>query len=104
MAKPMVVTLPFALLLLDFWPLNRCLGKKWSALVLEKAPFFLLSAVASAISFLVQREGGAVDAAMPISYRISNAMIACVRYLGKIFWPVDLAFFIPIPSTGQRSW
>jgi len=105
MAKPMVVTLPFALLLLDFWPLRRmfssALDSKLSALkplVLEKFPLFLLSAAACAITFLVQREGGAVDAVMPIAYRLSNAIIACVRYLGKIFWPVDLAFFYPHPQ------
>ena len=105
MAKPMVVTLPFALLLLDFWPLRRMSssgrGPKLlvlKPLVLEKLPFFLLSAAASAITFIVQREGGAVDAALPISYRVSNAMIACVRYLGKIFWPTDLTFFYPHPQ------
>ncbi len=105
MAKPMVVTLPFALLLLDFWPLRRmfssALKSQLSVLkpvLLEKLPFFLLSAAASAVTFMVQREGGAVDAALPISYRISNAMIAYVRYLGKIFWPTDLAFFYPHPQ------
>ena len=97
MAKPMVVTLPFALLLLDFWPLARWRQRKWTALVLEKWPFFLLSAAACAITFLVQRQGGAVDAAMPMTYRLSNALIACMRYLGKLFWPVDLSFFYPLP-------
>ena len=97
MAKPMVVTLPFALLLLDFWPLARWRQRKWTALVLEKWPFFLLSAAACAITFLVQRQGGAVDAAMPMTYRLSNALIACMRYLGKLFWPVNLSFFYPLP-------
>lgn len=97
MSKPMIVTLPFVLLLLDFWPLARWRQQQWSVLVLEKAPFFLLSAIASAVTFFVQREGGAVDAVMPIPYRLSNALIAGVRYLGKLFWPVDLAFFYPLP-------
>ncbi len=98
MAKPMVVTLPFVLLLLDFWPLARWRQKQWSALVLEKFPFFLLSVAASAITFCVQREGGAMDVALPITYRLANAVVACVRYLGKLFWPVDLAFFYPHPQ------
>ena len=98
MAKPMVVTLPFALLLLDFWPLARWRRTKWSTLVLEKTPFLLLSAVASAITFGVQREAGAVDAVLPITYRLSNALVAYVRYLGKLFWPSDLSFFYPLPS------
>ena len=97
MSKPMIVTLPFALLLLDFWPLARWRQTKWRALVLEKSPFLLLAAIASIITFVVQREGGAVDAVLPMTYRLGNALIADVRYLGKIFWPVDLAFFYPLP-------
>ena len=98
MAKQMVVTLPFVLLLLDFWPLTRWPQKKWSVLVLEKIPFFLLSASASAITFFVQREAGAMDVALPIAGRIGNAVIGYVRYLGKLFWPADLAFFYPHPQ------
>jgi tetratricopeptide (TPR) repeat protein len=98
LAKPMVVTLPFALLLLDFWPLARWRQKRWPTLVLEKSPFFLLSAAASAITFIVQRASGAMDAVLPIADRLGNALIAYVRYLGKIFWPVDLEFFYPHPQ------
>lgn len=104
MSKPMLVTWPFVLLLLDFWPLRRMGDATHNfrlatlrGLVLEKLPFLLLSAVASAITFVVQREAGAVDVVMPMSYRLSNAIIACVRYLGKLVWPVDLAFFYPLP-------
>ncbi len=105
MSKPMLVTWPFVLLLLDFWPLRR-MGDavhdfrlvKLVGLVREKLPFFLLSAVASVVTFVVQRDAGAVDAVMSLSYRFSNALVAGMRYLGKLFWPVDLAFFYPLPT------
>ncbi len=97
MAKPMLVTLPFVLLLLDFWPLQRFGRRTIAALVLEKLPFFALSFVASVITFAVQRGAGAMDETMTLGYRVSNVTIAYVRYLGKIFWPTDLVFFYPQP-------
>lgn len=98
MSKAMLVTLPFTLLLLDFWPLNRMGQRKLSALVIEKLPFFALAVASSVITFLVQRRAGAVDEVMAYGYRASNAVIATVRYLGKVFWPQDLAFFYPHPQ------
>ncbi len=103
MAKPMVVTLPFALLLLDFWPLRRLssLGGEQStrALIIEKIPLFALSVASSVITFLVQREGGTVAAGehLSLATRVENAVTAYVSYLGKALWPSHLAAYYPYP-------
>ncbi len=105
MSKPMLVTLPFLLLLLDFWPLARLRPpllnpKSWMPLVLEKIPFFLLSGISSVVTFLVQRAGGATVSTTEFSpgARLANVLVAYVRYLGKLFWPADLAVFYPRPA------
>jgi protein O-mannosyl-transferase len=111
MSKPMVVTLPFVLLLLDFWPLARhsapvSAGRRKQAsparpgltrLVLEKVPLLLMAAVSSVITFQVQQAGGAVS---PLSFstRLSNAVLSYGRYLGDSFWPGNLAIFYPHPG------
>ena len=110
MAKPMLVTLPCVVLLLDFWPLGRT---RWWAgavgpvarktetltwLVAEKAPFFLLVAISSVVTFLVQRGGGSVSSALTIDERVANAVVAVVRYIGKFLLPVDLAVLYPHPG------
>ena len=110
MAKPMLVTLPFVLLLMDYWPLARLqLGQtvspdgvktqKSSATLLigEKIPLFVLSAVASAAAFITQRQGGAL-ASMDLTLlqvQTANALIAYVSYIGKMIWPSRLAVFYP---------
>lgn len=101
MSKPMVVTLPFVLVLLDYWPFRR-MAKNFGALLLEKIPFFLLAAGSGIVTFVVQQRGGAVSpmAALPAGERIGNAFISYVRYLGKTFWPVDLSILYPHP----RHW
>jgi len=102
MSKPMVVTLPFVLLLLDFWPLGRFKNLATGLqLVKEKLLFFLLSALGSLVTFAVQKQIGAVHslAGLPLGARLANAFVACARYLGKLFWPVDL--FVPYPHPGQ---
>jgi protein O-mannosyl-transferase len=93
MSKPMLVTLPFVMLLLDFWPLQRFNRSTVWRLIVEKIPFFLLSAAASAVTFIVQQKGGAVTTLtrFPLDMRIENAFVSYARYLGKIFWPVNLA-------------
>jgi tetratricopeptide (TPR) repeat protein len=116
-SKPMAVTLPFALLLLDAWPLGR-LGRpgrlgsgavlQWSVLgrrILEKLPLFLLSAATMASTFLTQQSAGALDAAqsIPAMLRLENALVSTVRYLGKAFWPVHLGAFYPYPES-YPSW
>ena len=100
LSKPMLVTLPLALLLLDYWPLQRLKGTPLRRLVLEKLPFLLLSVAACVVTFLAQRHGGAVDAMIPFGHRSANAILSVVRYLGKLFWPSDLAVFYPYP----RHW
>lgn len=113
MAKPMLVTLPFALMLLDYWPLKR-LGFKgptseahpWGACspiqcVSEKLPLIILAAGSSAITVIAQSRWETVRVLEEISMsdRVSNALVAYIRYLGKAFWPTDLAVFYPLPDT-----
>ncbi|HEV2447584.1 MAG TPA: tetratricopeptide repeat protein, partial [Candidatus Sulfopaludibacter sp.] len=97
MAKPMVVTLPFLLLVLDFWPLRRLppIGPR----VREKLPLFALSVLASAITYSVQRASGAVKplAAFPAGLRVENALVSYVWYLAKTLWPSGMAVFYPFP-------
>jgi tetratricopeptide (TPR) repeat protein len=103
MSKPMLVTLPLVLLLLDYWPLRR-LELGLSKLVAEKVPFLLLAAASSLATFFVQRSGGAVSslAGVPIGARIGNALVSYVRYIAKIFWPVGLSPLYPHP--GYWAW
>ena len=109
MAKPMLVTLPFVMLLLDYWPLQRLSTlhaprSTLRRLMLEKWPFFLLTAVSCVVTYLAQRQGEAVMTLQQLSLplRIANALIAYVLYLAKMIWPVNLAVFYPLP--GHISW
>ena len=103
MSKPMAVSLPLLLLLLDYWPLERYedlpFRRKWVRLSLEKLPLFSLSAASSAVTMVAARSGGAVaDAsALPLSLRLENAIVSYVTYIGKTFWPAKLAVFYPHP-------
>jgi tetratricopeptide (TPR) repeat protein len=148
MSKPMLVTWPFVMLLLDYWPLGRIsefgvrsselknapqlpgattcrveterrrerseggstlnsdqsransqLSTIWK-LVAEKIPFFALAAVTSIVTFMVQQHGGAMKMVqnLPLGARSGNALISYCRYLGKLFWPADLAVFYPHPG------
>ncbi len=104
LAKPMVVTLPAALFLLDVWPLNRVdfkagLMRQFSKLLLEKIPLFVLSALSSVLTFLAQEGGGAMQSmeSFPLSLRVSNALVSWVAYLGELVAPVNLAVFYPYP-------
>jgi hypothetical protein len=105
MSKPMVVTLPFVLLLLDYWPLGRFTKfnrRQLYKLVGEKVPLFILSAASSVVTFFVQRGSGAVMelGSFPLRLRISNAVISYIEYMWKMIWPVRLAIFYPYPSSG----
>lgn len=93
MAKPMIITLPFVLLLLDYWPFGR-LDKK---AILEKIPLLIISAISSFITYFIQQKGGAVisDSTLSIKYRIANTFISYIRYLGMTFYPKGLAIFYP---------
>ena len=132
MSKPMLVTLPCVLLLLDYWPLKRVAGNAWPAfaqklrhgrrvtsgptdespvtlnsqpstlnqLVVEKIPFILLSVIACVVTFMVQKSGGAVTTLERLSFlaRMENALVSYVLYLGKMFWPENLAILYPHPG------
>ncbi len=121
LSKPMMVTLPFVVLLLDFWPLGRLAPDRLAEvqrapakkcrksgtrvrptgyLLKEKIPFLILTAASSVITIIVQRAGGSVVPmeTLSIGMRLSNALLSYVRYIGKIIWPSGLAIFYPYPS------
>jgi protein O-mannosyl-transferase len=100
MAKPMLVTLPLVMLLLDYWPMQRFNHSTIPRLVLEKWPFLVMVAASCIITFQAQHQGGMVASLeeMPPGYRFSNVLLAYNRYLFKIFWPVNLAVFYPLPK------
>lgn len=106
MAKPMLVTLPCVLLLLDVWPLRRVsieskvssLVRGAGTLVVEKLPFFVLALASSYVTYRVQKSGGSVSAALSLGDRLQNAFVAVARYLEKFFWPGDLAVLYPHPG------
>jgi hypothetical protein len=108
-SKPMVITLPFVFLLLDFWPLQRVQGwegpslfspvepKSIQQLMLEKLPLFAMSAASAAVTLVAQRAGGAMVPLMilPLHVRLENAIHSYAAYLWMAFWPVKLAPFYP---------
>jgi tetratricopeptide (TPR) repeat protein len=104
MAKPMLVTLPFALLLLDYWPLNRPVNSKHSILNLlfEKIPFFTLSAISSVITYNLQTKTD-LDI-LSLGARISNALVSYISYIGKMIYPAGLAVFYPHPVGVMPAW
>ena len=111
MSKPMLVTLPFVLLLLDYWPLERKISRRLlvsaGRLTAEKIPFFALSVISSVITFLVQRSSGVVVGINIISLnnRIANAVLSYVRYLYKMIWPQNLAIYYPFnAAAGIQLW
>jgi tetratricopeptide (TPR) repeat protein len=100
MSKPMLVTLPFVLLLLDVHPLGRFrLQQGPVRVVLEKLPLFVLSVVSSAVTLHVQKAGGAVTSlqTIPLADRIANAAVSYVSYMGKMLYPTDLSVLYPYP-------
>ncbi|MCC6795676.1 MAG: tetratricopeptide repeat protein [Candidatus Hydrogenedentes bacterium] len=114
LSKPMAVTLPFVLLLLDYWPLQRMndvaqgdtFPLRARRLVLEKAPLFAMAALLCVVTYFVQWRGGAMNAfyQMPIAARIENALVAYVLYLWKLFWPFNLSPIYPLPEGGRAAW
>ncbi len=102
MSKPMLVSLPLVLLLLDEWPLGRFGGAndRPARLIFEKAPLLLMSAASSVVTFLVQRSGGALGTfeSFPFWTRVGNALVSYVRYLEILVWPAKLAIFYPHPG------
>lgn len=102
-AKPMLVTLPVLLLLLDFWPLRR--RADWRVIVGEKIPFFLLVAASCVVTFLAQRTAAVVPLeALPVEHRLASAMLGYGFYLRKTLWPVDLGVFYPYWRGERMIW
>ena len=125
MAKPMLVTLPFVLLLLDYWPLGRLqLGRQSGArtfpqsesaggqrlsvghLVAEKIPLFVLAVVSSVITYIVQKHAGTVRTieSLPLNVRVANALVSYISYIGKMIYPRRLAVFYPHPGHSLPMW
>jgi len=110
LSKPMAVTLPFALLLIDWWPLGRLPARAGAGslaalprLVVEKVPLFALAAASGWLTWLAQRRGGSVVEIelIPFGQRAVNAVVSYGRYVQKMFWPTGLAPFYPYPA---HSW
>jgi len=108
LAKPMLVSLPCVLLLLDYWPLHRVHAgpdapqpPSWGRLVLEKLPLFGLVGVSSVVTLYAQKHGGAMPSLheLPLAFRIGNALISYVVYIEKMFLPVNLSVYYPHAST-----
>ncbi len=97
MSKPILVTIPFVLLLLDYWPLERKISL-W--VLIEKIPFFICSIASSVVTFLVQQKGGAMSSieSFGLTIRINNAIVVYVMYIAKMIWPSRLAVLYPHPG------
>jgi tetratricopeptide (TPR) repeat protein len=133
LAKPMLVTWPFVMLLLDYWPLGRISGstcshgpvarrsgdapqgrgysafavaQTWRGLIIEKIPLLVLVAASAVVTSVAQSHLGAVRTftEFPITLRLSNALVSYAKYLLLAFWPNDLAVFYPFPKAGIPAW
>ncbi|MDI6688467.1 MAG: tetratricopeptide repeat protein, partial [Desulfobacterales bacterium] len=121
MSKPMLVTLPFVLLLLDFWPLQRLQFKdntllsdeearfdlqRFFKLIGEKIPFFILVAISCILTFFAQKSGGALVPleALSLKTRIANAIVSYVSYVFQTIWPINLAVYYPHPLGTLPVW
>jgi Flp pilus assembly protein TadD len=104
MSKPVTVTLPFALLLLDYWPLGRFRTSGFARLLREKIPLLALSAASSVVTYLGQKQMGAMGILehVGLSTRVGNAIRSYAVYLGKTFWPHPLA--LPYPYDTHIAW
>jgi protein O-mannosyl-transferase len=116
MTKPMLVTWPFLLLLLDYWPLRRLewqstdgikrFGKAWVPLIREKLPLFCLSAASMVVTYLAQLYGGTVRALVEASFpwRMANALTSYAKYLLLTVWPSGLGVYYPLSPAGVPGW
>ena len=113
LAKPMLVTWPFVMLLLDYWPLRRFdltsrkeVATKFWPLLREKLPLFALVAASAVITSLAQSHGGAVRTFQdfPVALRLANAVASYVKYALRTFWPNDLAVYYPYTTAGTPAW
>ena len=102
MCKPMLVTLPVVLLLLDYWPLQRV--EPAGRLVLEKLPLLALSAASCVVTLLAQTGAIQSTESFSLPLRFANALVTCMVYLGQMVWPAGLAVFYPYPHNGLPAW
>jgi protein O-mannosyl-transferase len=105
MSKPMLVTTPVVLLLLDYWPLKRFADRKsfWR-MTLEKLPLFALSAASSIVAIALQVQSPTSVGQLPLAWRLENALVTYVTYVWQIFWPANLAVFYPHPDNRFALW
>jgi tetratricopeptide (TPR) repeat protein len=110
MSKPMLVTLPFVLLLLDYWPLERIreegsnVGRQLFKLAVEKIPLIVLSAVSSVVTFVAQKGAVGETEQLSVLARINNAVVSYVAYIWQMLWPMRLAVFYPHPQNRLLLW
>ena len=118
MSKPQVITFPFVLLLWDYWPLRRMFAQDegrsaetaviptrgFSWLVVEKLPLFGLAAASAVVTMKAQAAGGGINRTVLLSLRLENAVVSYARYLGKAFWPTQLANLYPLPMNSLKLW
>ncbi|HEX3619810.1 MAG TPA: tetratricopeptide repeat protein [Candidatus Udaeobacter sp.] len=110
MSKPMLVTLPFVLLLLDYWPLGRIreegskVGRQLFKLAVEKIPLIVLSAVSSVVTFVAQKGAVGETEQLSVLARFNNAVVSYVIYVRQMFWPANLAVFYPHPENRLPPW
>jgi tetratricopeptide (TPR) repeat protein len=133
LSKPMLVSVPFVLLLLDYWPLGRIGGagdskerrspgrranlnggretaapwnekQSWSKLIVEKIPFFILCIPSMVATFVIQERSAGAVVQLPFAWRLQNALVTCVTYLWQMIWPVNLAVFYPHPENHLAIW
>lgn len=106
MSKPMLVSLPLILLMMDYWPMRRFGSVPSWKLIVEKLPLLAMTAVSSVITFLVQQGGGAVGRTevFPIGVRAANACVSCVTYITKMIWPSNLSIYYVHPGHTLPTW
>jgi protein O-mannosyl-transferase len=105
LAKPMLVTTPAILLLLDYWPLKRLADtKSFWRLTFEKLPLFALAGSSSIIAFALQVHSSTSVGQLPFTWRLQNAFVSCVTYIRQLFWPANLAVFYPHPDDRLPIW
>src|ERR1700736_5722872 len=105
MSKPMLVTTPVVLLLLDYWPLKRIVdGRSFRRRTLKKLPLFPLSAASSIVAFALQVQSPESVGQLPFSWRLQNALVTYVTYIWQMFWPANLAVFFPHPDDRLALW
>src|SRR6266513_5039544 len=105
MSKPMLVTTPVVLLLLDYWPLKRIAdGKSFRRMIVEKLPLFALSAAASIVALALQVHSPSSVGQLPFGWRLENALVTYVTYIWQLFWPAKLAVFYPHPYDRFAFW